>query len=709
LARCCLPAAALLAALGLCVCARTRAPLRRAGLAALPVLLCAMPQRELATNAHTRLAHLRGPVRVSGCVTDVVRAPLEARTLVTLQGELRLGFDGDLEVVPGDALTTLAFAAEAPAPGLSPRLRAVRATVAVTSGGWSFARGCALLRRALERRLLALVPGEHGAMLATLVLGRGTRPAPALSEAHRATGLSHLLAVSGAHAAMLASLLGMASRGRFLGARRARVWLVLALLTVYGCVAGAEPPVLRAVVAFTLAAVAARAGRPFGVATGLLAPALVTAAVAPDALTGPSFLLSYAAVTGLALALRSARDRGLWGWLVQAMRASFWATLLTTPLTLWFFGQVAPGTILLTPLCAPLVASMLLLGLVTSGAATALPGVGELLAAALAAPLGALASCYAAMVHAADALPATPVPASYTPPLWAIALLAGAGATLVALRPRRTSVLASTLTLSLAWFVPLGRASSSSLQLFAVGHGQAALVTTDDAAQVAVDCGSLHGGAAAARAVLDALTRRTLDLLVVTHDDQDHHNGVSYLAQRLALREAVLPAAMSSTPLCALLRARAGRVTLLSPGERINLSGLSIWAPPLPDEATDNDRSLWVRAHFGALEALLPGDAQEAGVAAALADGFASPADVLVLPHHGRPNCNAARLLQRVRPRACLASAAAPDGDTEVGALARRFGAEVWTTGRHGDLCFDGAAVRAKVAPPLLRRDADAR
>ena len=77
---------------------------------------------------------------------------------------------------------------------------------------------------------------------------------------------------------------------------------------------------------------------------------------------------------------------------------------------------------------------------------------------------------------------------------------------------------------------------------------------------------------------------------------------------------------------------------------------------------------------------------------------------MLLLPHHGRPNRNLAHLLVAVRPRACFASSSGADGDTATGAVARRFGAEVWTTGRHGDLCFSGGAVTAARAPPLLAR-----
>jgi competence protein ComEC len=360
----CLPAAAVLAASGVLVALHAR--LRcRAGLCALPALLAALPAPRAA------LPPMRpGPVLVAGCVSDVVRAPLVDTTYVVLGDgahTLRLQFAGDLEVLPGDRLRTFARLSARGRAGPAGSLHGVLATVHVTPGPYSLQRLAAATRRVLERELLRLLPGEHGAMLATLVLGRETRTSGELTAAHQATGLSHLLAVSGAHAAMLAFLLGFTGRGRGrrLAAGRLRTITVMLILFAYAAITGNEPPVLRAVVAFALAAIACHLGRPFGLATGLLAPAFATCLLQPDALLGPSFLLSYAAVCGLALATHH-REGWAWRWLWGPIWASWWATLLTAPLTLFFFGQLAPWTVLLTPILAPLVAFLLCVGLVTA-------------------------------------------------------------------------------------------------------------------------------------------------------------------------------------------------------------------------------------------------------------------------------------------------------------------------------------------------------
>ncbi len=686
----CLPAGALCAMAGVLFALWSARPWRWAGLAALPVCVAAVP---LPPPPLPPLPI--GPVAITGIVAGTSRVPATGTVHVLLGSagtSLRVTLDGELELLPGDRLHVIGNASAPTAPGLPAGVHGIAATARVTAGTWSLRRAAAAARRALERQLTAHVPGEPGAMLAALVLGRDTRPDRGLMEAHRATGLSHLLAVSGAHAAMLALLLGLSGRrrGRRLAGGARRTIAVLALLFAYAAITGNEPPVLRAVVAFSIAALAVHTGRPSGIATGLLAPAVLTCVLQPDALRGPSFLLSYAAVAGLALA---GPERGsnvpasfVGRWLLAPLRASAWATLLTTPLTLWFFGQLAPWTVLLTPLLAPVVGALLLGGLLLALLGCVLPGLATLLAW----PVGGLARCYADAVRLADHLPLTPVHAWCAVAPWVIALAALAAVVVLVRRPTRGGCAVAALALSLPHFLPFAARAPDRFVLFAVGHGQAALVAAGGH-HTALDCGSVQHPLLAAERLVAALPVRRLDLLVVTHDDHDHHNGVPTLLGRLGVAHAVLPASLGGSPLAALLEAHGTAVQLLAPGERTRPAPhLDVFAPDLPVAAGDNDQSLWVRFRIGTARVLATGDAQELGVAAAIAAGIATPHDVLLLPHHGRPNAAAPALLLRVQPRACLASAAAADGETALGGVSRRLGADLWVTGQHGTLTVGG-------------------
>lgn len=684
LARTCLPLGALLAAIGLLAALHRRTA--RAGLCALPALLAALP----APPEPLPLPR-PGPVRVHGQVAAVVREPLHQRTSVQLsQGTafVWLHIDGPVRLLPGDRVTAIARCSASALPDGARSLMAHTAAVQVHAGTPSLARACAALRRAGEDQLLRHVPGEQGVLLCTLVLGAGTRLPPDIAAAHRATGLSHLLAVSGAHAAMLGWLLGLLP---FAGGPRPRQgWTRtvtgLVLLVVYGFVTGGEPPVFRALCAFALVAVGDRCGRRTGVLPAVTVPALASCALFPTAVLGPSFALSYAAVLGLALAgpprNRTRSERWLWA----PLRSSAAATLLTAPLTLFWFGQLAPWTVLLTPILAPLVAALLFGGLALACCGGAVP--------ALAAPLGGclmgLSQLYASVVTAADALPGTPIHAITTPTPWTLfAVGLVAAAVLLWRRNAQAVVLACTLA-CLPHFVPPAAPAAPTLVLFAVGHGQCGLLQLPDGRNVVVDCGSQQQPSLPARRLAAALRRRRIDLLVLTHGDHDHTSGVAALLQRVPVATAVVPTAMLDGKVVRQLRAEGTQVLGLQPGERLAPHPAVTIAAPRPDRATTNDGSLWICLDLGGTKVLLTGDAEEAGVQAALEQGIAVPCDVLVLPHHGRRNAMAAELLAATKPRVCCVSAAAgaPPGPQVV--MARSRGLPVHDTAAIGDVVVCG-------------------
>lgn len=681
-----LPAAAAWTALATLVAAYGRWPGRRGGLCALPVLLAS-----LGPPAPERSWPRPGPVRVTGTIAAVQFAPTRGETLVRLgtgPAPLWLHLPGRRELLPGDRVQAVAHLSAAVAPDLEPTLHVPPGGLSLQPGSPSLPRLWAWLHQGLSRHLLQLVPGDAGVLLATLALGRNTKAPTELANHHRNTGLSHLLAVSGAHAAMLGLLLGLSPRPRQrLGRRAGHLAAAVLALLVYAAVTGGEPPVVRSALAALLAAFAALGHRQVGSGTALVAPALLTMLMAPEVLGTPSFLLSYTAVFGLLLARPVGRGHlGRWVW--TPLAASTWATLVTAPLTLHWFGQLAPWAIVLTPLLAPLVALLLLGSLLGALLAWAAP----LLAMPFGWLLPPLAELYLGCVQWADGLPGTPIHAAAVPEPWCLglALLASAAA-LERWRDRR-GIATAAILLVLPHFTPLPDNGPARLQLFAVGHGQSALYHSGAGHQVAIDCGSLHQPGRASRLLTQALRNRRLDALVITHGDLDHHNGVPALLAQVPIDRAILPAQLSGGRLHGELLAAGVPVELLPPGASTPVvPGLLAFAPRAAPGAGSNDQSLWLRVERGGTKVLLTGDAEALGIAAALADGVAQQADVLVLPHHGRWAPNLPELLRAVRPRACLASASSVDGDTAGGRAARRTGAQLWATGRHGDLTVEFA------------------
>ncbi len=671
---------------------------RRAGpwLLLVPAALAAIPGQPSPATAPPA-----GVVRFRGEVAGEIRwDPILAQESFHLAARRQVCLcvvQGRAGVLPGDIVEGIGRGSGPLPPGFAsrglPRILAAHDAIKVRAGRPSPARLAASCRLRMQDALLAAVPGERGLLLTHLVLGKGPTLPEDLVRAHRATGLSHLLAVSGAHATMLAWLLGLLFRavtGRSpLGSttwRRAAAGILL----LYGVVTGMEPPVFRALVATLLFFCCQSRHRRLPVGAVLALPALLSAVVMPQDLFSVSFNLSYAAVFGLALS-GVLHDQTLQGRLLLApLLGSLWATLTTMPLTLWYFGQFAPWTILATPLLSPLIAMMLGLGLAVGSLGAIAPGLADGLVTTLALPLEGMTFLYCEAVRLVARLPLAPVFAGPRPDLLLLLALGLLGLTLLWVRRNRAAVAVLALLLSLPHFVPARNHRPPGLELLAVGHGLACLLRLPDSRLALIDCGSLGNPARASRAVQEALLpNRRIDLLVLTHGDFDHVGAVPDLLARLPVRRALLQEELRTSALALLLQQQGASVGFLSAGQERRLGPHLLAIRPAVRSGDPNDHSIWLRADLGTFRALLCGDALEIGVGGYLAQATPQTADVIVLPHHGRRHGTVQDLLRVVQPKLALVSSSPKDGISIQATLARNLGVPTLHTGRCGNLRVD--------------------
>lgn len=252
----------------------------------------------------------------------------------------------------------------------------------------------AAARRWIADLFAGAVGGGAGAVATALVLGSQGQIAPDVLEAMRVAGLVHLLTVSGFH-------VGVAAGAAFLLLRwtlAAIPWLALRVSvravaaagagltgTAYAILSGGGVPAVRAAIIAWVAALALALGRnPLSLRLLALAAFLILL-FRPEALLGPSFQMSFAAVLALAMLAASRLGRE-WlaprpedgpasriGRYLAALAASGLAVeLMLTPIAATHFGRSGLYGMLANmaaiPLTAflvmPLVALTLLAGLV---------------------------------------------------------------------------------------------------------------------------------------------------------------------------------------------------------------------------------------------------------------------------------------------------------------------------------------------------------
>lgn len=231
----------------------------------------------------------------------------------------------------------------------------------------------------LVRASVPGLAGERRAVLEGVVLGETQNLSPGLQQRFRASGLYHLLAVSGGNVLVVAG--GTVVVVLALGLSRL-VAEALALLAIGGYVlaVGPQPSVLRAGIAGALGSLAWLAGRERDRWHALLLGAAALLLWNPWTLLDPGFQLSFAAVGAIFVAAPPLRRR-LEGYPLprgtrEPIALSAVCGAATAPISWLHFHQIPLLTIPANVAAAPVVAPMLALALL----AALLPPVGPLLA-----------------------------------------------------------------------------------------------------------------------------------------------------------------------------------------------------------------------------------------------------------------------------------------------------------------------------------------
>ena len=163
-------------------------------------------------------------------------------------------------------------------------------------------------RQRLSAHVQAQMPGAAGAIGATLATGDRGAISEADAEAMRRSGLAHLLSISGLHVtAVVGAIYLLVLKTLALSpplALRFRLPIVAAACAAlaavgYTLMTGAQVPTIRACVAALLVLVALMMGRSAITLRMVAAGALFVLIFWPESLVGPSFQLSFAAVTAI--------------------------------------------------------------------------------------------------------------------------------------------------------------------------------------------------------------------------------------------------------------------------------------------------------------------------------------------------------------------------------------------------------------------------
>ncbi|HCV43059.1 MAG TPA: DNA internalization-related competence protein ComEC/Rec2, partial [Bacteroidetes bacterium] len=568
--------------------------------------------------------------------------------------------------------------------------------------------------------------GEAKEFLKGLLIGERSGISAPTRVAFTNSGVAHVLAVSGSNVVVVAAVFFF-----LFGLLRFPKWAVvvssIVALIFYMLVTGSQPPVVRATIVssiFLLGSLIQVRANPYN---SLGVAALTILSVDARQLFDVGFQLSFVAVLSIVYLYpkmngwisRFRSDtiiRRAVVWTLRVCAVSVAASLGTLPLTAVYFGKVSLIGLLANIFVIPAVGASVILGFVTLMVNTFSPWV----AAAYAAVNQLLLDVTLWIIRIAGAAPLAFMDTSrflavYSLPFYlALFLLFNLDNRDVA---KRFFVMLL-VSLNLAVFIPPSTAVAASpgklrVAFLDVGQGDGAVVELPDGRVMVIDAGPRSDAYNAGDRVVAPFLRRrgisNIDLLVVSHPDDDHLGGVPYLLEHFEVKEVMESGQPTNSRLyrdysadlveerCQIDTARSGmammgfcnmRLYVLSPGPEFIESDTTVRHLNL------NRTSVVLRMQYGDVSFLFTGDAEtEAEEEMISRYGPFLKSTLLKVGHHGSRTSSTEEFLDVVQPQYAVISVGRYNrfGHPSPEVLTRLSGldAEISRTDEEGAIIFE--------------------
>lgn len=524
---------------------------------------------------------------------------------------------------------------------------------------------------------IALVTGQRG------FLGEKAK------ELFIKAGLGHILAVSGLHMGLLAAGTGgilylILLHFKWLAVRirvkKAAVVASAVICLIYAGLAGFSPSAIRAAAMYMAFAAAFYADKPFQPIHALVLSAWGLLLYNPFYLFSISFQLSYISTFFILLLIYTLKEVQLSH--NKLINNLFWLVLITvvayaatSPLGMYHFQRLSFAGPFLNVLFVPIVSFFVLPSLLVGAALCTI-------SLDLAQFFWKLTDVFMEWIlMSLSTLPLDRFTFWYPRPWqWQVALcytllLAMFFTSYTSKGPgwKRLRPFFATCILFLLFFVTipyfrnyaLKRQNHLELHVLDVGQGTCQVLTAPGGRVMVVDAGGLRSSLDVGKAVVGPFLRSLgitgIDILALSHPEQDHMGGMSSLLDQFKVREFWTNSDCITAEHC---------LELVNKGRKLGVKHV-LWQDPahrklgevdihiLPPQCKNisfkdhNNNSLVFHINFGKVDMLLPGDIQHKREKCLVEKGLGNM-KVLVVPHHGSRTSSSSSFLKATHPEVAI-------------------------------------------------------
>ncbi|MPZ24414.1 MAG: DNA internalization-related competence protein ComEC/Rec2, partial [Dehalococcoidia bacterium] len=548
-----------------------------------------------------------------------------------------------------------------------------------SGGGNDITRFVNGLRNGLARGIEVSMPEPEASLATGILLGKRSSIPEDVTDDFNRSGISHLIAISGFNVLLVAGF-STSLLWPLIG-RRGALLISMGVIVLYAVLVGGSPSVLRATLMGLVVLGAELSGRPGRSLSALVLTVAALTIVSPRLLDDVSFQLSVVATAGIVIGARPLAEAmgrvgggllqgGAGGFLTEQLSVTLAASVAVLPIMAMTFGRVSLVALPANLLAGPAFLVVILASLASALAGAFDAGFGRLVGEATYLPVTYLVL----IARFAAGVPAASISLGGAVSFIVTAALAALGYVMVRrsepavepesrLRVGRVVATAGVLSvLALVLWLDALTPDDDRLQVTVldVGQGDAILIETPDGRVILVDGGPSGSWLLNQLGAALPADRRRIDLVVLTHPQDDHVGGLVALLDRYDIGQVLAGAQEGTIPAyrawheglledgVPLLLAEAGQFAVL--GEGIVLEVLGPPARGVDNGDELNENSVVLRLVYGEVSFLLTGDVAAAGEQALLASGAELRSTVLKVAHHGSDGSSTPAFLAAVQP-----------------------------------------------------------
>lgn len=565
------------------------------------------------------------------------------------------------------------------------------------------------------------LPAEQAALLKGIVIGERGSFSEQMEQNFSASGLTHILCVSGANIAYVAgACMFLLSFLKVKPPYQGLITVFVLILFTY--ITGCSPSVVRAAIMGIMLLAGSMLNRKSDVLTSLSAACLFILLHNPLTLYDIGFQLSVGGTAGIILFYKS-----LSGYLNflpkvinEVLSVTLAAQLTVNPIIALYFNKISIIAVVSNMIVVPLTGAVTILGFIMSIAGQ--------FAIILAKFIGGLTFFFLSFI------------------IWVSELSASIPfAVINVITPGVFFIVPYYIILFvLLWYIPVRKPGPKFYKTFSgfvafiivftlikvsipqpvqitfldIGQGDCSFIKTRSGKTCLIDGGGTFPGSTTSfdpastviPFILDKGTSR-INLAILSHAHGDHIQGIIKAVESLEVEELVIgpqpqPTNADLKKLLNLCKIRNTKIIKLSRGDSISMDGIEFKAlHPLPAGSTDlNSNSLVVMLTSGNTRVLFAGDIDTAAEKEIMDSVPNINADILKIPHHGSPKSSSDNFLKRVTPSVSIISVGKNcfgHPSAEVIKRAGSYGSRIYRTDINGGINVTIYKDKFKVTPTL--------